>query len=211
MRLCDKELSQRWPQLATPFGWKPKGVFNAPTAPIPRGGVPHCPVHSFAQGRALQALAGPDRLRACQGNRRPGTGQRRGARVLRVQVLPSLDDHVGTMTTALTRQELYDLVWSEPMLKVAARYEVSSSYMARVCTLLNVPRPERGYWAKLAVGRAPPRPPLPDPLPGDPVTWTRDGSTPTLKVAPRLPTQLEGAPKERRKPRLSVGSGPRQC
>jgi hypothetical protein len=117
-------------------------------------------------------------------------------------VLPSLDDHVDTMTTALARQELYDLVWSEPMLKVGARYEVSSSYLARVCTLLNVPRPERGYWAKLAVGRAPPKPPLPDPLPGDPITWTRDGSMPTLKAAPRLPTELEGATKERRKPRL---------
>jgi hypothetical protein len=47
------------------------------------------------------------------------------------------------------------MVWSEPMLRVAARFGVSSSHMARVCTLLNVPRPERGYWAKLAVGKAP--------------------------------------------------------
>ena len=48
------------------------------------------------------------------------------------------------------------------MLKVADRFGVSSSYMARVCTLLNIPRPERGYWAKLAVGRAKPKPPLPE-------------------------------------------------
>ncbi len=88
------------------------------------------------------------------------------------------------------------------MLKVGARFDVSSSYMARVCTLLNVPRPERGYWAKLAVGKASPKPPLPDPLPGDPMVWSRDGGMPALKAAPRLPTQLEGAPKERRKPRL---------
>jgi len=51
----------------------------------------------------------------------------------------------------LTREQLYTLVWAEPMIKVVARYGVSSSYMARVCTLLNVPRPERGYWAKLEV------------------------------------------------------------
>ena len=31
----------------------------------------------------------------------------------------------------LTREVLYELVWTEPMLKVAARFEVSSSYMAR--------------------------------------------------------------------------------
>ena len=36
----------------------------------------------------------------------------------------------------LTREALYELVWSEPMLKVAARFGVSSIYMARVCTLL---------------------------------------------------------------------------
>ena len=51
------------------------------------------------------------------------------------------------------REELYQLVWSKPMIKVAEQLGVSGSYMARVCTVLNVPRPERGYWAKLAVVR----------------------------------------------------------
>ncbi len=78
----------------------------------------------------------------------------------------------------VSREALYEMVWSEPMLKVAARFNVSSSYMARVCTLLNVPRPERGYWAKLAVGRAPKQPPLTEPRPGDPLEWTRDGTPP---------------------------------
>lgn len=45
----------------------------------------------------------------------------------------------------VSREALYEIVWDAPMLKVAARFGVSSSYMARVCTLLNVPRPERGY------------------------------------------------------------------
>lgn len=62
------------------------------------------------------------------------------------------------------------------MLKVAARFNVSSSYMARICTLLNVPRPERGYWAKFAVGKASlPKPPLPDARPGDELVWSRNG------------------------------------
>lgn len=80
-----------------------------------------------------------------------------------------------TPSLPLTRKELYVLVWSEPMLKVAARYGVSSSYMARVCASLNVPRPERGYWAKLAVGKAPQVPPLPDARPGDDLVWSRNG------------------------------------
>lgn len=74
----------------------------------------------------------------------------------------------------VSREELYRLVWSEPMTRIAERFHVSGSYLARVCTLLNVPRPERGYWAKLAVGKASPKPPLPAPQPGDPLHWSHE-------------------------------------
>jgi len=50
----------------------------------------------------------------------------------------------------LSREALYKLDWSEPMVKIAARFGVSSNYMARICNRLNVPRPGRGYWAKKA-------------------------------------------------------------
>jgi len=63
------------------------------------------------------------------------------------------------------------------MLKVGEQYGVSSSYLARVCTRMNVPRPERGYWAKLAVGKAPQQIPLPEAHPGDELVWSRDGTT----------------------------------
>ncbi|MGB5472429.1 MAG: hypothetical protein WBQ78_03000 [Gammaproteobacteria bacterium] len=85
---------------------------------------------------------------------------------------PTQDD------SKVTREALYALVWAEPMLKVAARFGVSSSYMARVCTQLNVPRPERGYWAKLAVGKASTQPAFPEARPGDPLEWSRDGTPP---------------------------------
>jgi hypothetical protein len=75
----------------------------------------------------------------------------------------------------ISRDDLYTLVWAEPMTKVAARFGVSGSYMARVCDLLNVPRPARGYWAKLTVGKAPKPEPLPDARPGDQLHWSRDG------------------------------------
>jgi hypothetical protein len=83
----------------------------------------------------------------------------------------------------ISREELYGLVWAEPMTRLAERFEVSGSYLARVCTRLNVPRPQRGYWAKLAVGKAPRRTPLPDTRPGDPLEWSRDGEPVTR---PRL-------------------------
>lgn len=88
-------------------------------------------------------------------------------------------------TDVVTREELYELVWSTPMIRVAEKFEVSGSYLARVCTELRVPRPERGYWAKLAVGKAPQRPGLPEPLPGDPIVWSRADGLPA-PVVPRL-------------------------
>jgi hypothetical protein len=53
---------------------------------------------------------------------------------------------------SITREKLYEEVWAEPMTVVAARYQVSGNFLARVCVALNVPHPPRGYWAKLKVG-----------------------------------------------------------
>ena len=47
-----------------------------------------------------------------------------------------------------TRQELYDLVWSEPMIKLAARYKISGNGLAKACRRADIPVPERGYWAR---------------------------------------------------------------
>lgn len=77
-----------------------------------------------------------------------------------------------TKTNPLSREQLYELVWREPMLRVGERLGVSSSYMARVCTELRVPRPPRGYWAKLEFGKAPPKPALPTARPGDITEWS---------------------------------------
>src|SRR6185369_8435297 len=43
--------------------------------------------------------------------------------------------------------------WAEPMTKVAARYGVSSSFLAWVCERLNVRRPARGYAYCIGTGR----------------------------------------------------------
>lgn len=55
-----------------------------------------------------------------------------------------------------SREELYELNWSNSMIKVATLFNVSDAYLARVFSLLHVPKPSRGYWAKRAVGKAPP-------------------------------------------------------
>lgn len=85
------------------------------------------------------------------------------------------DDQQSAGTFPVTREQLYLQVWAEPMLKVAERYNVSSSFLARVCGEMNVPRPQRGYWAKLVVGIVSEQPPLPEPGAGDLLEWGRGG------------------------------------
>jgi hypothetical protein len=71
----------------------------------------------------------------------------------------------------VTRDQLYDLVWETPMLRLGERFGVSSSYLARVCIELRVPRPERGHWSKLEFGKPSPKPELPPARPGDLTEW----------------------------------------
>jgi len=61
----------------------------------------------------------------------------------------------------LTRSELYELVWSEPMSTLAPKYGLSDVGMAKICSRLRVPRPWRGYWARKDAGQKVKPTPLP--------------------------------------------------
>jgi hypothetical protein len=54
---------------------------------------------------------------------------------------------------SLTRRELYDLVWSKPITKLAADFGISDVGLAKICDRYRVPSPSRGYWAKLEAGK----------------------------------------------------------
>ncbi|MHC8314337.1 hypothetical protein [Pseudomonas sp. LB3P31] len=85
----------------------------------------------------------------------------------------------------VTRESLFEQAWSTPMTKIGERYGVSSSYLARVYTSLNIPRPPVGYWAQVAAGKAKVRPALPVALPGALIVWSRNGAP--IKVSQTLP------------------------
>ncbi len=110
-------------------------------------------------------------------------------------------------TGPLTREELYELVWKEPMLRIGERMGVSSSYMARVCSDLRVPRPPRGYWAQIEFGKTPPgKPPLPPARAGDTTTWSPGAALPSLPNGPRTarsPLQPAGMEKSAEKSKAS--------
>lgn len=65
------------------------------------------------------------------------------------------------MTQRLSRQELYDLVWSEPMRTLAKRFGISDVALAKSCRRMHIPVPPRGYWAKKEFGKSAPRVELP--------------------------------------------------
>lgn len=61
-----------------------------------------------------------------------------------------------------TRIDLYNAVWSEPMVRVAAKLGLSDVGLAKLCARLRVPVPGRGYWAKVKAGYTVRQKPLPD-------------------------------------------------
>src|SRR4051812_40394048 len=61
----------------------------------------------------------------------------------------------------VTREELYEKVWSEPMQRLAKQYGLSDVGLAKACRRMRVPLPGRGYWAKKQFGKPVRRTPLP--------------------------------------------------
>lgn len=61
----------------------------------------------------------------------------------------------------ITREQLYQRVWSETAVKLAKELGVSGPGLAKACRKHSIPVPERGYWARLAAGKRVSKRPLP--------------------------------------------------
>lgn len=84
----------------------------------------------------------------------------------------------------LTREELFELIWTTPVSKLAARFGISGVALAKTCAKFSIPRPGRGYWQQLAVGIKAKRPRLPPSKLSGPVVVAR-----THLVRGRAPAQ----------------------
>jgi len=73
----------------------------------------------------------------------------------------SPEDRARALSYRISREQLYEEVWAEPIVKVARRYGVSDVAVAKWCRRLAVPRPGRGYWARKAAGYSVNQQPLP--------------------------------------------------
>ena len=63
--------------------------------------------------------------------------------------------------TRFTREELYELVWTEPLQSLAPRFGISDVALKKRCLRMRIPTPGRGFWAKKAAGVTMRRPALP--------------------------------------------------
>jgi len=52
----------------------------------------------------------------------------------------------------MTRNELFAMVWKEPLASLAPKFGVSKPTLLRLCRMHNVPVPGRGHWAKVRAG-----------------------------------------------------------
>ena len=65
-----------------------------------------------------------------------------------------------------TRNQLYEAIWSKPCVKLAAELGISDVGLAKTCRRMGIPRPPRGYWARVEAGEKLKREPLPAAKPG---------------------------------------------
>src|SRR5260370_29575906 len=107
----------------------------------------------------------------------------------------------------LTRQALYELVWSTPMSTLAKDFGISDVALAKRCRAVDVPVPPRGYRARKAAGQDPPRTPLPryrsrdtaspaepppiETPPPTPDDGVREGREPPVDFVPACPAPEE--------------------
>jgi len=61
----------------------------------------------------------------------------------------------------LTRRELYDRVWTNPMTKLAKQFGLSDVALHKICRKHDIPTPPQGYWAKKEFGKSVTVTPLP--------------------------------------------------
>lgn len=60
----------------------------------------------------------------------------------------------------LSREELFALVWERPTSEIAKDLGISDVAVGKLCEKLQVPKPPRGYWARVEAGQTPRRPAL---------------------------------------------------
>jgi hypothetical protein len=80
----------------------------------------------------------------------------------------------------LTREELYQKVWTTPATRLAREFGISDVALGKICRRMEIPKPPPGHWRKIETGHRPHIPPLPAP----------DEDTPTdVRIPPHFQSE----------------------
>jgi hypothetical protein len=90
----------------------------------------------------------------------------------------------------LTREALYEKVWSTPATKLAKEFGISDVALGKICKKLDIPKPYPGYWQQLAAGRRVHKEPLPPLRQGVPAVTYLYPHQPTAPFKPENPEVL---------------------
>lgn len=52
------------------------------------------------------------------------------------------------------REQLYDLIWSESLLTLSKKYNISDAGLRKICIRMDIPLPMVGYWNKVKAGKS---------------------------------------------------------
>ena len=78
----------------------------------------------------------------------------------------------------LTRDQLYDLVWSKPITVLAKEFGLSDNDLRKICKNHNIPLPYMGYWSKLRHGKPVRKVMLPASIEGTEITISSPNEVP---------------------------------
>jgi hypothetical protein len=90
----------------------------------------------------------------------------------------------------LTREELYEKVWSMPASKLSKEFGISDVALGKICKKLKIPKPNRGYWQQLAAGHCVQKEKLPPIKKGEPAMAYIDPHQPVARFKPEKPEIL---------------------
>jgi hypothetical protein len=156
-----------------PFGprLKSQPILQAPTEfdALPAGDTESTPATDSARANAEQEQeATPTETKPVIADDSAGTEAAKPMKSTPpVRVAPEFPNSV-----ELTRKELYQHVWSTPIHLLSTALGLSDVGLAKTCKQMEIPRPGRGYWARLDAGEPVEQIPLPSASPEAVTIWT---------------------------------------
>ncbi len=86
---------------------------------------------------------------------------------------------MANVSVHITREALYEKVWSKPISKIASRFNLSDRGLGKLCARYDIPVPPRGWWAKKRHGHKVKQVPLPPSKRTAPITIHKQPASPT--------------------------------